>query len=207
MSKIMLAPSILSADFSNLADAVQKIVDSNCGAIHIDVMDGLFVPEISYGQPVVKSLRRLTELPFDVHLMVAHPENHVDSFAASGADWITFHIESTVHVDRLIAHIKSLGKKAGIAFVPSTPVAALSEILQLVDVVLVMTVNPGFGGQTLIQSCVAKIAELAKIRREHNFSYMISVDGGINSHTIENVVAAGADIAVSGSAFFKGELA
>lgn len=203
----MLAPSILSADFSNLADAVQKIVDSNCGAIHIDVMDGLFVPEISYGQPVVKSLRRLTELPFDVHLMVAHPENHVDSFAASGADWITFHIESTVHVDRLIAHIKSLGKKAGIAFVPSTPVAALSEILQLVDVVLVMTVNPGFGGQTLIQSCVAKIAELAKIRREHNFSYMISVDGGINSHTIENVVAAGADIAVSGSAFFKGELA
>ncbi|MBP3710336.1 MAG: ribulose-phosphate 3-epimerase [Treponema sp.] len=206
MGKITLAPSILSADFAHLEGAIQKIVQSSARAVHIDVMDGQFVPEISFGQPLVRAVRRLTELPFDVHLMVAHPENHVDSFAAAGADWITFHVESTVHIHRLIVHIKSLGKKAGIAFVPSTPVSALAEILPFVDVVLVMTVNPGFGGQELIPSCVDKITELARIRREKQLSYMISVDGGVNSQTVESVAAAGADIAVSGSAFFKGEL-
>ena len=206
MSKITLAPSILSADFVNLENVFQKIEQSGASAVHIDVMDGRFVPEISFGQPLVKSLRRLTKLPFDVHLMVEQPECQIDSFAAAGAEWITFHIESTVHVHRLIAHIKSLGKKAGIAFVPSTPVISLTEILPLVDMVLVMTVNPGFGGQELIPSCLDKIAELAEIRRQKNLSYAISVDGGVNSKTIGRVVSAGADIAVSGSAFFKGEL-
>lgn len=205
MNKSILAPSLLSADFSDLAGAVRLIEQNHASAIHIDVMDGHFVPQITYGQPVVKSIRPLTRLPFDVHLMVECPEYQVDSFAASGADWITFHLESTVHIHRLLCHIRELGKKAGIAIVPSTPVSALSEVLPFVDIVLVMTVNPGFGGQKIIPSCVEKIAALVRIREERGLSYKISVDGGVNNQTVENVVTAGADIIVSGSAFFKGE--
>ena len=200
-----VAPSILSADFGRLAEEIRAVCEAGADLIHIDVMDGSFVPQISYGQPVITSLRAQTELPFDVHLMTEHPERHVDSFAASGADWITFHIEGTVHVHRVIEHIKSLGKKAGVAFVPSTPVAALSEILPLVDLVLVMTVNPGFGGQSFIPSCVGKIETLAAIKKQKNLSFDISVDGGVNKATAPLVIGAGADILVSGSAFFKGE--
>jgi ribulose-phosphate 3-epimerase len=206
MNKPMLAPSLLSADFSDLAGAVRQIEQKNGSVVHIDVMDGRFVPEITYGQPVIKSLRPLTGLPFDVHLMVEHPEDQIDSFAASGADWITFHVESTVHIHRLLSRIRELGKKAGIALVPSTPVASLSEILPFTDVVLVMTVNPGFGGQKIIPQCVDKIADLVRIRNERKLSYMISVDGGVNGQTLRSVVSAGADVIVSGSAFFKGEL-
>ena len=205
MSTIRLSPSLLSANFAHLEAAFKLIEQKRASAVHIDVMDGSFVPEISYGQPVIASLRKHTKLPFDVHLMVEHPEQQVDSFAAAGADWITFHIEGTVHVHRLIEHIKSLGKKAGIAFVPSTPVSALSEILPLVDLVLVMTVNPGFGGQALISSCVDKIEELSAIKKAKNLSFDISVDGGVNKATAPLVIGAGADILVSGSAFFKGE--
>ena len=205
MSTIRLSPSLLSADFAHLEAALTFIEQKHSASVHIDVMDGSFVPEISYGQPVIASLRKHTKLPFDVHLMVEHPEQQVDSFAAAGADWITFHIEGTVHVHRLIEHIKSLGKKAGIAFVPSTPVSALSEILPLVDLVLVMTVNPGFGGQALISSCVDKIEELSAIKKAKNLSFDISVDGGVNKATAPFVIGAGADILVSGSAFFKGE--
>jgi ribulose-phosphate 3-epimerase len=205
MNKIMLAPSLLSADFSDLAGAVRQIEQNHASVVHIDVMDGRFVPQITFGQPVVKSIRPLTNLPFDVHLMVEYPEDQVDSFAASGADWITFHFESTVHVHRLLGHIRELGKKAGIAVVPSTPVSALSEVLPFLDLILVMTVDPGFGGQVIIPSCVGKIAELVRIRNECGFSYKVSVDGGINNRTIGSVVTAGADIVVSGSAFFKGE--
>lgn len=205
MSTIRLSPSLLSADFANLKAALALIEQKRSTSVHIDVMDGSFVPQISYGQPVIASLRKHTKLPFDVHLMTEHPERHVDSFAASGADWITFHIEGTVHVHRIIEHIKSLGKKAGIAFVPSTPVAALSEILPLVDLVLVMTVNPGFGGQSFIPSCVGKIETLAAIKKQKNLSFDISVDGGVNKATAPLVIGAGADILVSGSAFFKGE--
>jgi ribulose-phosphate 3-epimerase len=206
MNKPMLAPSLLSADFSDLAGAVRQIEQKNGSVVHIDVMDGRFVPEITYGQPVIKSIRSLTSLPFDVHLMVEHPEDQIDSFAASGADWITFHVESTVHIHRLLSHIRELGKKAGIAIVPSTPVASLYEILPFTDVVLIMTVNPGFGGQKMILQCVDKIAELVRIRDERKLSYMISVDGGVNGQTLESVVSAGADVVVSGSAFFRGEL-
>ena len=202
----MLAPSLLSADFSDLAGAVRQIEQKNGSVVHIDVMDGRFVPEITYGQPVIKSIRPLTSLPFDVHRMVEHPEDQIDSFAASGADWITFHVESTVHIHRLLVRIRELGKKAGIAIVPSTPVAVLSEILPFTDVVLVMTVNPGFGGQKMIPQCVDKIAELVRIRDERKLSYMISVDGGVNGQTLKSVVSAGADVVVSGSAFFRGEL-
>ncbi|MBR7064269.1 MAG: ribulose-phosphate 3-epimerase, partial [Treponema sp.] len=173
---------------------------------HIDVMDGIFVPHISYGEPVVQSIRQYTNLPFDVHLMVEKPESHIDSFAKAGADWITFHIESTVHAHRHLEHIKSLGKKAGISLVPSTPVSIIEEVLPLVDIVLVMTVNPGFGGQKLITSCVNKIRYLKRLKNEKNFSYKISVDGGINEDTYKSAIEAGADILVSGSAFFADKM-
>lgn len=168
-------------------------------------MDGHFVPQITYGQPVIKSLRPESDLTFDVHLMVERPEEMVDSFAEAGADFITFHYESTVHIHRLVQRIHALGKKAGISIIPSTPVSVLSEILADVDMVLVMTVNPGFGGQKLIPSCVKKIEELDQMRYENAYKYLISVDGGVNNDTVESVVNAGADVVVSGSAFFSGK--
>lgn len=202
----VLAPSLLSADFSNLAEALRLIEENNGSVVHIDVMDGQFVPEITYGQPVVRSIRKCTKLPFDVHLMVENPENQINAFADAGADWITFHIEATAHAHRLIQMIHEKGKKAGIAICPATPVSALSEILQCVDLVLVMSVNPGWGGQVLIPSCVKKIEELKKIKNENDYNYMISVDGGVNPKTVASVVDAGADVVVSGSSFFNGSL-
>lgn len=202
----MLAPSLLSADLADLKNAV-KIIENNGGTVvHIDVMDGRFVPQISYGQPVVQSLRPYTKLPFDVHLMVEHPEDQVESFAKAGADWITFHHEACVHSHRLVQRIHDLGKKAGISIVPSTPVSAIKEMLEYVDLVLVMTVNPGFGGQKLIPSCVKKITELVELRKQLGLDFMISVDGGVNAETIGSVADAGADVIVSGSAFFSGKL-
>ncbi len=202
---MLIAPSVLSADFSQLGHEVRTISDEGADWIHIDVMDGHFVPQITYGQPVIKSVRKLSSLPFDVHLMVERPEEMVDSFAAAGADWITFHAEACVHIDRLLHHIKDdLKLKAGISIVPSTPVAAIKEILPLADLVLVMTVNPGFGGQKLIPYCVDKIRELDEIRREKGYNYLISVDGGVNNETVKGVVEAGCDVVVSGSAFFNG---
>jgi len=206
MSGFVFAPSLLSADLAELKNAVNFAQKGGAGALHIDVMDGRFVPQISYGQPVVKSLRPLTTLPFDIHLMTEHPEEQVDSFAASGADWITFHVEACVHSHRLIQHIHSLGKKAGLSLVPSTPVSLVRELLEYADIVLVMTVNPGFGGQSIIPSCVKKITELKRLRKEIGADFKISVDGGVNSSTISSVIEAGADIIVSGSAFFSGEL-
>ena len=206
MKKTLLAPSLLSADFSDLAGAVKKIENDGGSIVHIDVMDGAFVPQITYGQPVIKSIRKLTELPFDVHLMVEKPELMVDSFAESGADWITFHYESTVHIDRLAHHVHDLGKKCGISIVPSTPVSLISEILHLFDLVLVMSVNPGFGGQSFIPYTLDKISELKKIRDERNLSFLISVDGGVNEKNFAQVAEAGADILVSGSSFFSGKL-
>jgi len=206
MKRTLLAPSLLSADFSDLSKAIKTIEENNGSVVHIDVMDGTFVPEITYGQPVVRSIRKLTDLPFDVHLMVEHPETQLESFADAGADWLTVHWEAAVHTHRIIQQIHDLGKKAGIAICPSTPVSALSEILECADIILVMTVNPGFGGQKLIPSCVAKIAELDKLRKEKNYSYLISVDGGINPQTIQSVIDAGVDVIVSGSSFFNGSL-
>ncbi len=206
MKKTLLAPSLLSADFSDLAGAIRKIENDGGSIVHIDVMDGQFVPQITYGQPVIKSIRPLTDLPFDVHLMVEKPELMVDSFAEAGADWITFHYESTIHIDRLIHHIHDLGKKCGISIVPSTPVSALSQILHLVDLVLVMSVNPGFGGQSFIPYALDKISELKKIRAERGLDFNISVDGGVNEKNFSEIAEAGADILVSGSSFFSGKL-
>ena len=200
----ILAPSLLSANFGNLGGALKLCEEKGAGLIHIDVMDGHFVPQITYGQPVIKSIRPLTQIPFDVHLMVERPEEMVDTFAQSGADYITFHQEACVHIDRLINHIHSLGKKAGISIVPSTPVYAILPVLAQVDLVLVMTVNPGFGGQSLIPYCVDKVRELVALRREKGYNYKISVDGGVNNKTLGSVLEAGADIIVSGSAFFNG---
>lgn len=206
MKRTLLAPSLLSADFSDLSAAIKKVENDGGSIVHIDVMDGHFVPQITYGEPVIKSIRKLTALPFDVHLMVEKPELMIDSFVQAGADWITFHYESTVHIDRLINKIHSLGKKCGISIVPSTPVSFLSEILPLVDLVLVMSVNPGFGGQSFIPYSIDKISELKKIRDEKNLSFLISVDGGVNEKNYKDVENAGADILVSGSSFFSGKL-
>lgn len=200
----ILAPSLLSANFGDLGGALKLCEEKGAGLIHIDVMDGHFVPQITYGQPVIKSIRPLTKIPFDVHLMVERPEEMVDTFADSGADYITFHQEACVHIDRLINHIHSLGKKAGISIVPSTPVSSILPVLAQVDLVLVMTVNPGFGGQSLIPYCVDKVRELVALRREKGYNYKISVDGGVNNKTLGSVLEAGADIIVSGSAFFNG---
>ncbi len=204
--KNILAPSLLSADFNNLESAIKHIENNNGNAVHIDVMDGQFVPEITYGQPVVRALRKSTKLPFDVHLMVKNPENQINSFADAGADWITFHYEATAHSHRLIQMIHERGLKAGISICPATPVVVLSELLSCVDIILIMTVNPGWGGQKIIPSCVEKVRELAKLRNENGYNYQISVDGGINEKTLSSVVEAGANIIVSGSAFFNNTL-
>ena len=201
-----MAPSLLSADFSDLGAAIQKIERARAPLVHIDVMDGSFVPQISYGQPAIKSLRPRTGALFDVHLMIERPELHVESFADAGADWLTFHWEAAVHHNRVIERIQSLGRKAGISVVPSTPVSALEEVLPDVDVVLVMTVNPGFGGQELIPSALRKVERLVRLRRERSLGYLVSVDGGVNARTLPDVLRAGADVVVSGSAFFSGTL-
>lgn len=206
MKTPILSPSLLSADFSDLKSAVKQIENSSASAIHIDVMDGSFVPEITYGQPIIRSIRKLTDLPFDVHLMIEHPETQIDSFVKAGADWITFHLEAAVHSHRIIQQIHENNKKAGVSIVPSTPIIQLSELLEYADIILVMTVNPGWGGQKLIKSCVDKVAELKRIREEKGYHYQISVDGGVNNETLPQVVEAGADIVVSGSAFFNGTL-
>ncbi len=203
----MLAPSLLSADFADLKDALTKIKENGGSVVHVDVMDGMFVPEISYGQPVVRSIRKHSDLVFDIHLMVEHPERQVESFAKAGADWITFHYENTKDsAAGIIEKIHSLGLKAGIAIKPATSVASLGRLLEAVDLVLVMTVEPGFGGQKLIPECRDKIGELVKLREEKGLGYLVSVDGGVNVETIDSVVGQKADVIVSGSAFFSGAL-
>ncbi|MDY2840056.1 MAG: ribulose-phosphate 3-epimerase [Treponema sp.] len=206
MKKALLAPSLLSADFSNLSEVIKMIENNHGKVVHIDVMDGQFVPEITYGQPVVRSIRKLTKLPFDVHLMVEHPENQISAFIEAGADWVTFHYEATAHAHRLIQMIHEAGKKAGVAINPGTPVSVLSEILECADIILVMTVNPGWGGQKMIPACVNKVVELNKIKAEKNYNYIVSVDGGVNNQTVQSVIDAESDVIVSGSSFFNGSL-
>lgn len=204
MKKQLLAPSLLSADFADLKGAINKIQNNGGSVVHIDVMDGSFVPEISYGQPVVRSLRPLTALPFDVHLMIENPERQIESFAKAGADWITFHYENTVgKAKEIIDSIHALGKKAGISVKPATSPSQIADLLPFVDVVLVMTVEPGFGGQKLIPECLSKAGEFNRLRSENGYSYLISVDGGVNEKTMEQVLSSGVDVIVSGSAFFK----
>lgn len=205
-TSFILAPSLLSADFSRLAEEL-TFIEANGGEwVHLDVMDGAFVPNLTFGAPVVRCLRNKSTLPFDVHLMVERPQDFVKAFAEAGADYFTFHIEASVHAHRLISEIRAAGMKPGVSIVPSTPVHILDEVLPLVDLVLVMTVNPGFGGQTMISGCLEKVRELRKRRTEKQYTYLISVDGGINAATITNAADAGADVIVSGSSFFSGDI-
>ncbi|QEN07580.1 ribulose-phosphate 3-epimerase [Oceanispirochaeta crateris] len=196
------APSVLAADFSRIHEGIQLIETSGGDWVHLDVMDGSFVPEISFGAQMVRAVRSLTKLPLDVHLMIEKPENHISAFLKAGSDFITFHTEASVHSHRTIQIIKAGGAKAGISIVPSTPVSQIVELLPFVDLVLIMTVNPGYGGQSMIPECLDKVNKLAQIKEDKGFVFDISVDGGINRSSIQKAKDSGIDVFVAGSAFF-----
>ncbi len=194
---------MLSADFSNLREDIQNIEKSGADLLHLDIMDGHFVPNLTFGPPVVKALRKHTNLPFDVHLMVTNPEDYVEPFPDAGADYITVHMEAAPHVHRIVQHIKSLGIKAGVVINPVTSVSTLNSIITDVDMVLVMSVNPGFGGQKFIPSTVEKISQVKSLAKMYNPDLEIEVDGGINPETASMVKEAGATVLVAGSAVFN----
>ncbi len=199
----MIAPSILSADFSRLGEEVRAVDKAGADLIHVDVMDGHFVPNLTIGPAVVKALRPHSKLLFDVHLMISEPESYIDDFAEAGADILTVHQESGVHLHRLIQMIKSHNIKAGVSINPATPALMLEDIISEVDLVLVMTVNPGFGGQAMIPAALNKIARIREFAGEREKPLLIEVDGGIKAETIAAAEAAGADIFVAGSAVFR----
>jgi len=202
MQKTILAPSILAADFARLGEEVAAVAAAGADVIHVDVMDGHFVPNITIGPAVVAAVRRITDLPLDVHLMIEEPDRYLEEFAAAGADWITVHVEVCRHLHRTVARIKELGRKAGAVLNPATPLASLTEILPDLDLVMLMSVNPGFGGQSFISSSVDKIRELRAMIARRGLAVGIEVDGGIGPATIGAVAAAGANIFVAGSAVF-----
>jgi ribulose-phosphate 3-epimerase len=199
---IELAPSILSADFARLGEQVRAACDGGASVIHVDIMDGHFVPNLTIGPPVVKSLRKVTRLPLDCHLMIENPDEFIPAFAESGADWISVHQEACRHLNRTLHLIKSHDCQAGVVINPATPVDTLSEVLDIVDYVLVMSVNPGFGGQKFIPGAVHKIRQLGVIRSRRGLNYRIEVDGGVALDTVAEVVRAGAEILVAGNAVF-----
>lgn len=200
---VKIAPSILSADFSKLGKEVERIDKAGADWIHIDVMDGQFVPNITFGAPVVKSLRNKTDKCFDVHLMIDEPGRFIDDFVDAGADMITVHYEADKHIDRTIQLIKSKGIKAGVALNPGTPTCMIKDLISEIDMVLIMSVNPGFGGQKFIPYTIEKVREINKLKEQFNKNLIIEIDGGIVAANIKSVVEAGVNVAVAGSAVFK----
>jgi ribulose-phosphate 3-epimerase len=199
---IELAPSILSADFARLGEQVRAACEGGASVIHVDIMDGHFVPNLTVGPPVVRSLRKVTKLPLDCHLMIENPDEFIPAFAEAGADWMSVHQEATRHLNRSLHLIKSHDCHAGVVINPATPVDTLTEVLDIVDYVLVMSVNPGFGGQQFIPGVLHKIKRLAQIRSQRGLNYRIEVDGGVALDTVSDVVRAGAEILVAGNAVF-----
>ncbi|MFN8533528.1 MAG: ribulose-phosphate 3-epimerase [Dehalococcoidia bacterium] len=202
VSAFSIAPSILSADFAHLARAIEEAEAGGADAIHVDVMDGQFVPNITIGPPVLKAIRRVTSLPLDVHLMIVQPERYLADFAAAGADGLTIHVEATVHAHRAIQQIHALGKRAGLAINPATPGSAIEEVLDDLDLLLVMSVNPGFGGQKFISRSVDKLARCRALIDGRGLATALEVDGGIGPENAGLVVAAGATVLVAGSAVY-----
>ena len=200
----MLSASILSADFGRLAEEVKAVERAGSDWIHVDVMDGHFVPNITIGPDVVRAIRRATALPLDVHLMIEKPERYIDAFVDAGADWLGVHVEATTHLHRVVQHIKELGARATVSLNPATPLTTIEPILSEVDMVLLMTVNPGFGGQKFIRSTLSKIRQCRELIERHQLSALLQVDGGVGKGTIDDLVDAGVDIFVAGSAVFSG---
>lgn len=205
--KKILAPSVLSADFGRLGEAVQTAAEAGAPYIHIDVMDGAFVPSISFGMPVIRSIRPLTEAVFDVHLMIEAPDRYLEDFAACGADIITVHAEACRHLDRTVQKIRQLGKKAGVALNPATPLSAVEWVLPQTDLLLVMSVNPGFGGQSFIPYSLEKLRAARKMIRKTGKDIALEVDGGVKLSNAQEILDAGADVLVAGSAVFGGDIA
>lgn len=201
----IIAPSILSADFSKLGDEIKAVEAAGAGWIHIDVMDGHFVPNLTYGPIIVEACKRVTDLPLDVHLMIEKPDQLIPEFVKAGADWISVHAEACTHLNRSIQLIKSLGAKAGVALNPATPISAIEWVLEDLDFVLVMSVNPGFGGQSFIDNSLDKVREIKRMITEKGLDTLIQIDGGVNKKTIRTIAEAGVDSFVAGSAIFGSE--
>jgi ribulose-phosphate 3-epimerase len=202
---IKLAPSILSADFARLGEQIDEVARAGADYIHVDVMDGHFVPNITIGAPVVAAIRAVTSLPLDVHLMIAHPEQYISQFVQAGADIITVHVEASPHLQSMIKLIKELGAKTGVSLNPATPIGAVEEILPRVDLILIMSVNPGFGGQSFIPATLPKIANMRKILDDRGLSAELEVDGGINAENAPDIVRAGANVLVAGNSVFRAQ--
>ena len=200
---MLISPSILSADFANLEKEIKALEQAGADMLHIDVMDGHFVPNLTFGPPIIKSLRKHTKLPFDVHLMIEQPELFITDYVAAGADIITIHPEATKHLERTISEIKNSGVRAGVSLLPTTPITVLDYILDKIDLILVMSVNPGFGGQKFIPNQLSKISKLAQTTANHDI--ILAVDGGINDQTAKLCKEAGATALISGSYIFKGD--
>ena len=201
--KKLIAPSLLAADFSNLAHDIAVVNRSDADWFHLDVMDGVFVPNISFGMPVIKSMAKHTSKPLDVHLMIVEPDRYIQTFADLGADVLTVHVEACIHLHRILQSIKGTGMKAGVALNPHTPVASLSHIIADIDLVCLMSVNPGFGGQSFIKSTYEKVRELRLLIEENKASTLIEIDGGVTDQNASKLVAAGADVLVAGSYVFS----